>query len=329
MFEFGFGGRLSVDYIVTSDNRLYEAVPGGGMAYSACGARLWNDSVGLVGRIASGFPRSHLRMLGEHGIDTERLTESHGSGQAEAFFAYEQVAVRRDEKPAPHFLRADRPLPKPLIPLQQSEGSRLPAPPDPVPEDLPAAMERMKGFHLAGVSWSNASLITSRLRELQVPLISLDPPSELMWSRDRERLQLLLHEVDVFLPSVRQAYTFFRPEKPTIWEMAASLAEMGPRVVVLKRGARGQALLDCRGNARWSIPAYPTQARDVTGAGHAYCGGYLVGLAETEDPLQAAFYGGVAASLCIEGTGPTFLLDALPELAQARLGWLADSARRA
>ncbi len=149
-----------------------------------------------------------------------------------------------------------------------------------------------------------------------------------MSAGDRERLRLLLHDVDAFLPSVRQSRDFFRPERPKVEEMAEAFGAMGPTIVVIKRGERGQHLYDRDRGQHWRIPAYPTQVSDVTGAGHAYCGAFLVGLVETGDPIEAALRGGVSSSLAIEGTGPFYALDALPGLPAARLYALRESLGR-
>ena len=56
-----------------------------------------------------------------------------------------------------------------------------------------------------------------------------------------------------------------------------------------------------------------------TGAGDAFCGGFLAGYRKTYEPLEAALYGNVSASLNVEGSGAFYPLDVLPGLAQARL----------
>jgi sugar/nucleoside kinase (ribokinase family) len=42
---------------------------------------------------------------------------------------------------------------------------------------------------------------------------------------------------------------------------------------------------------------------DPTGAGNAYCGGFLAGYIETGDVLTAARYGAIAASFLVEQAG--------------------------
>jgi ribokinase len=68
---------------------------------------------------------------------------------------------------------------------------------------------------------------------------------------------------------------------------------------------------------------------DPTGAGDSFCGGFLAGYKKTYDPLQAALYGNVSASLKVEGSGAFYPLDVLPGLAEARLHALKDLVRKA
>ncbi len=79
---------------------------------------------------------------------------------------------------------------------------------------------------------------------------------------------------------------------------------------------------------RWEIPAYPARVVDPTGAGDAFCGGFLAGYEATYDPLQGVLYGNVSASIVIEGTGPFYALDVLPGLPQARLEVLQGAYRK-
>ncbi len=51
------------------------------------------------------------------------------------------------------------------------------------------------------------------------------------------------------------------------------------------------------------VPAVPTNVIDPTGAGNAYCGGFLAGYVQTSDVLTAARYGAVAASFLVEQAG--------------------------
>jgi ribokinase len=135
----------------------------------------------------------------------------------------------------------------------------------------------------------------------------------------RSELPGLLHGLDAFLPSEREARSFFPAAGEDIWEIAEKFAEMGPAYVIIKLGAAGQILYDRELDIRLRIPAYPAKVHDVTGAGDAFCGGFLVGLVSTGDAREAALYGTISASLVVEGSGALFALDAAPGLPAARL----------
>lgn len=110
--------------------------------------------------------------------------------------------------------------------------------------------------------------------------------------------------------------------------MAEAVAGYGCEIIVIKRGEGGQMLYDAAARTRWEVTAYPSRMVDPTGAGDAFCGGFLSGYRRTYDPLEAMLYGNISASLVVEGNGPFYALDALPGLAQARLEALRQSVRK-
>jgi len=167
------------------------------------------------------------------------------------------------------------------------------------------------------------------LRERGVKRLTLDPSLMYMDPGFRRDLPGVIRGLDAFLPSIMEAEAFFRPQRLRVWEMAEAFLAMGCGTVVIKRGANGQAVMDGTSGQRWNVPAYPARVNDVTGAGDAFCGGFLVGLDQTGDPFEAALRGGVSASLVVEGTGALYALEALPGLSQARLYALRQTAGRA
>ncbi|MGH2410428.1 MAG: carbohydrate kinase family protein, partial [Chloroflexota bacterium] len=81
------------------------------------------------------------------------------------------------------------------------------------------------------------------------------------------------------------------------------LLALGPRVVVIKMGADG-ALVQQRGQPRpRQIPVVPVTALDVTGAGDAFCGGFVARFADGADSYEAAMAGAVSASFAVEAYG--------------------------
>ncbi|UCE99484.1 MAG: bifunctional hydroxymethylpyrimidine kinase/phosphomethylpyrimidine kinase [Planctomycetota bacterium] len=85
---------------------------------------------------------------------------------------------------------------------------------------------------------------------------------------------------------------------------AQKVLNMGPRVVVVKKGESGSILCET-GGGRFVLPAYPvTEVKDPTGAGDSFAGammGYLakVGSCDFESLKTAVVYGTVVASFAI------------------------------
>lgn len=140
-----------------------------------------------------------------------------------------------------------------------------------------------------------------------------------------ERIPSLIRDLTAFLVAEDDLRRLFQGRSTDLWEMAEGIAAYGCDFVVVKRGEVGQYLYDRVSQKRWTIPAYPARVVDPTGAGDAFCGGFLAGYRQTYDPLEAVLFGNISASLVIEGSGPFYALDALPGLARARLDVLRDA----
>jgi sugar/nucleoside kinase (ribokinase family) len=110
----------------------------------------------------------------------------------------------------------------------------------------------------------------------------------------------LLCEVDAVLPSEADLDDFL----PGATRPAATqaLLSAGARRVVLKRGAEGCDVYGHDGRAV-HIPTVAVDVVDLTGAGDAFCGGFLAGICTTGDVVVAARQGAVSASFAIERRG--------------------------
>ena len=140
-----------------------------------------------------------------------------------------------------------------------------------------------------------------------------------------EEVFSFLHYVDAFLPSAQEVQSMLGAGDP--WHAASRFAKAGPKVIVIKVGSRGSLIYDGQTPRRWHVPAYPAEVVDVTGAGDAYCGGFMVGYQETGDPVLAACYGAVSASFVLEGFGALYATQFNRAQAEARLNELRGQVR--
>ena len=128
----------------------------------------------------------------------------------------------------------------------------------------------------------------------------------------REELLRLLPRLDVLVINDEEArmLTGIRGVAPAI----RAVAELGPKVVVVKKGEHGAVLFV--GGELFFVPAYPLEEIvDPTGAGDSFAGGFVsylasLGRAPTPADLRAAMVvGTVLASFTVEGFGVEALTD--------------------
>jgi sugar/nucleoside kinase (ribokinase family) len=126
----------------------------------------------------------------------------------------------------------------------------------------------------------------------------------------------------------KSALNLFLGKSENLWEIAESLASYGLEFVILTCGDKGQLVFDRLNHTHWQVPAYPIKVIDCVHASDTFAGGFMAGFQKTFDPMKATFYGNIACSLKLEGSGSFYLLNALPELAFARLQIIKEKANR-
>jgi len=137
-------------------------------------------------------------------------------------------------------------------------------------------------------------------------LVALDSMN--LWiETTRDSLIAAVAEVDCVI--LNDAEVRMLAEEPNLARAARSLMELGPRIVVAKRGEYGAALFTRAGF--FALPGFLLEdVRDPTGAGDSFAGGFLgyldgCGAFEPEDQTlhRAMAYGTVLASFNVEEFG--------------------------
>jgi sugar/nucleoside kinase (ribokinase family) len=328
----GVIGPVRVAYGITSDGVVHLAQPGGSALYAAGGAKVWADKVTVLSRATDATRSALLPALAANGIDPAHIRLIPGSETELEFHAVRPSGDAEETNPSSQFLRVGRPLPKELLGFRMPDRTApLDAPPGQLAaraEDLPPRTQHWQAVHLTAMEYFAQATLPARLQELGIRRITLDPAAGLMDPARRMELATVLRSLHAFLPSEEEILALHRPHQPDLWECAEELSGLGPWIVVIKRGALGAWVWDANSRMRWNVPAYGASERDRFGAGDAFCGGFVAGLALTDDPLEAALRGAVSASLAIEGFGALYPLGATPGLAGARLDALREQARR-
>jgi sugar/nucleoside kinase (ribokinase family) len=273
-------GNLTVDDTVLPDGRTAMGAIGGDVLYTGLGAALWTQEVGVLSRVGEDFPTEQLDRVRAAGLDTAGLVSC--AGPSIRYWVVYEWDGRR------HF-------------IQRTVENRLDAL-SPEPDDLPPAyVSAARAFHVAAIPFGQADRLVRAAALLpSAPLITLDTHEDFV-AGYQDRLTGLLPLLGAFLPSREEVALWFGDDDPE--RHIGDLLALGPRVAVIKMGADG-ALVQQRGQPRPRlIPIVPVTALDVTGAGDAFCGGFVARFAAGADPYEAAMAGAVSASFAVEAYG--------------------------
>jgi ribokinase len=93
---------------------------------------------------------------------------------------------------------------------------------------------------------------------------------------------------------------------------AKKLLDLGAEIVVVKLGKRGCYVTD--GKENYTIDAYKVETVDTTGAGDAFCAGFIYGLVKRKDLFECGRLGNFVASHCVSKIGARTGLPQLEDL---------------
>lgn len=119
--------------------------------------------------------------------------------------------------------------------------------------------------------------------------------------------------------------------EPHLVKAAKVIKEMGPKILIIKKGEHGALLFTDSG--LFSVPAYPIESIfDPTGAGDTFLGGFVGWLDRSKDISdanlrRAVVFGSVMASYCVEKFGPERLKDLTEEEIYGRYNSFVELAR--
>jgi sugar/nucleoside kinase (ribokinase family) len=266
-------GSVALDSVKTPFGQVTEAL-GGSATYFAYAASFFTQ-VRMVAAVGAEFPREHLSLLDQRGVDisalqvvagkkTFRWAGEYGFDLNEARTLDTQLNVFAEFKPV-----------------------------------LPAAFKKAGFLFLANI---DPELQLDVLRQMEQPHLTALDTMDFWIEGKREALLRVLAEVDVILINDAEARMLAR--EPNLVKAARSIIDLGPRVVVVKRGEYGSLLVS--DDQFFFAPAYPLESVfDPTGAGDTFAGGFMGYLAQhgTVDSAavrRAMVLGAVMASFIVE-----------------------------
>jgi pfkB family carbohydrate kinase len=314
-------GNLTTDNVVTAEGELLPQNFGGNCLYSALGARVWSDRVGVVTRYGFGYSEKPFGVLRSLGIDTSgihHLGVPHGRNVA---FAYRAGGDRTREFPPdliagiPEAERA-RFIDTSLLPDAEERWRQFAPDGDDMP---PHWWETVTGVHCALMPIFKHRQIAQKVRAQRDRSIwlQIDSPWHDHRAPGASDAAELFARIDAVLPSEADVEAY-RPRAP-IEQTVLAMLDDGAKTVILKMGAAGCRIFQRGHGLVADIPAVRVVARDPTGAGDAFCGGFLAGMHISDDVVTAARYGVVSASFAVEAPGLAGLVQSSRQAAADRL----------
>jgi len=280
-------GTVAFDSIETPFGRA-DRVLGGSGTYISLSARFLDQDVRLVGVVGRDFPDAHVDMLRQWGVDTDGLVRD---PDGETFFwagRYHYDLNTRDTLATHLNVLATF---DPVIP-DSYRNSRIVCLGNLDPDVQVKVLDQVSGPAGDGPELVIADTMNYWIE--QTP----------------EALRRLLRRVDVLVVNDSEAREL--AGEPNLIRAARLIREMGPEILVIKKGEHG-ALLFQNGDV-FVAPAFPLEdIHDPTGAGDTFLGGFAGHLARTHlsDPSElrrAVVLGSAMASFVVERFGVERLL---------------------
>ncbi len=275
-------GSVAYDSVITPEDKRDKALGGSAMFFSS--AASFFTPVNLVAVVGEDFHKQELDFLIKRGVNLDGLATEKG----ETFRWKGRYLDDMNERETIY------------THLNVFEHF------DPV---LPESYRNNRFVFLANI---NPDLQYNVLDQIEKPdFVAMDTMN--FWiTGTPDELQKTLEKVDALI--INDSEVRLLSKEQNIMIGARKIQEMGPRILIVKRGEYGALLI--HGNSFFNCPAFPVeQLFDPTGAGDTFAGGFVgylarTGVVDNENLRRAVVYATALASFCVEA----FSADRLKEL---------------
>ena len=281
-------GNFTVDDVYLPDGSFVPECMGGDALYAALGARLWEQSVKFIAPLSPDLPERTYQAMRAAGFDPQELPLRQAPTIRNRIY-YDAQGGRRWE-----------------ILATEEEFHIL----SPTPQDIPPSYLQAEAFLILAMTLRAQEALLPWLREHTRAIIALDTMEDYV-SGNETRIRRLIPQVDIFMPSTSEAGKLAGHSD---WLAAArQFAAMGPSLVVIKTGEEGALVYERKADSWFQQPATPVKVVDTTGAGDAFCGGFMAAyLQDPADLRRAARLASISASYAVASFGMSALLSASP-----------------
>ncbi len=275
MIDFIAVGSVLIDDIVYPDGRTSMGVLGGGGTHAAYGMALAGEKPALVALVGKDLPADiHARL--ERDFDISGLVwSSHEQLRGWQIFEWDG---KRSE-----IFRVDVVEPFQFEPLADSHA---------IPFTSAKGMTLLR----------EPKYVAGWRRRFPEAVLLWEPIRAFMMSGNHPGFLEGIPHADIVSPNLLEAQTVYGIEDEL--EILRRMLADGVRMVALRMGERGSLLAQQGSGSAYLIPPLPVERIvDQTGAGNAYCGGFVVGWCLQQDLAAAGCYAAASASFTLETVG--------------------------
>jgi sugar/nucleoside kinase (ribokinase family) len=282
-FDVAVVGHFAIDTIRLPSRSSHFVVLGGSVTYVSFVTRRLDGTVSIISKVGGDFPEAYMWWLREEGMDLSGVIKLEKERTTRFNLEYSKDLSERtlklESKAAPINLR-----------------------------NLPKSLQA-KAIHVAPIAGEISYEVVEQLKGC-AEVLSLDPQGLLRRFSKTGKVKSnssidkrLFSLINVYKSSLEEisALTGHSDLKSAI----NAIHDFGVKNVIVTLGAKG-AVLSVERTLYEIPPCISRVLVDPTGAGDAFIGGFLTEYIRQKDSFWCACVGSAAASLVIEGIGPTF-----------------------
>ena len=265
-------GSVALDSVSTPYGKADE-VAGGSAVYFSIAASIFSN-VRLVGIVGTDFPAEYMDLLRQRSINLRGLEVADGETFRWRGYYGEDLNVAHTIDTKLNVFGQFRPK-------------------------IPAEFADSEYVLLANI---DPALQSEVLAQVERPAFTAMDTMNYWLNQRRDEVALVMESVDGVMINEEELRQFAGVHD--ISAAARGVLELGPKVVVVKKGEYGCALYG--EDFYFAMPAFPTEkVMDPTGAGDSFAGGFIgylaaLGAVDNESMKRAAIVGGLLASFTVE-----------------------------
>lgn len=307
-------GKLSRDFILTSEGNDINDLPGGHLLYAAIGMSPWERHPGLVARIGKNFPESFLELLEKYGYSSYGLKQTGLELDHRNFISFferkSDSAKQTQQNVLSQYFKAGKPFPRALLGYNSRNNNddslTVRTPYTVLARDIPPEYLEARCVHLCPMDYLSHNLLPQAFSGMTRRTVTVQAGKGYMRPYFYDAVKTLVNGLSAFIVRERALQElFFEKRKISLLpDMMKTLLDFGAENIVVKANDCSYYFINRNDRLVKKLPSSVQGEFEKIGELSCFCGAYLVGLNETYDYVKAVCCGASRASLLQNDLNP-------------------------